>query len=168
MKKKIIILLLSTLILSCMTTPTGSISGSISGTITLDSNPTGNLGVLVFIASTSYMAMTDDTGTYTISNVPVGTYTISNVPVGDYTIIATKTGFDDNTLSVSVLAGENSADNDLNLNTTINLTYTITFDANDICAEGTMLPQSIASGSSANLTANTFIKTGWTFAGWAT
>ncbi len=31
-----------------------------------------------------------------------------------------------------------------------------------------MAAQSIASGSSANLTANGFIKAGWTFAGWAT
>jgi uncharacterized repeat protein (TIGR02543 family) len=46
--------------------------------------------------------------------------------------------------------------------------YTITFDKNDAAATGTMLQQSIASGSSANLTANAFQKAGWTFAGWAT
>ena len=44
----------------------------------------------------------------------------------------------------------------------------ITFNKNDAAATGTMAAQSIASGSSANLTANGFIKTGWTFAGWAT
>ena len=47
-------------------------------------------------------------------------------------------------------------------------TYTITFDKNDADATGTMSPQTIAGGSTANLTANAFIKTDWTFAGWAT
>jgi len=46
--------------------------------------------------------------------------------------------------------------------------YTVTFDINDAFATGAMTPQSIASGSSANLTACAFTKTGWTFAGWAT
>ena len=43
--------------------------------------------------------------------------------------------------------------------------YTVTFDANG--GSGTMAPQTIAEGSSANLSANTFTKTGSTFAGWA-
>jgi uncharacterized repeat protein (TIGR02543 family) len=47
-------------------------------------------------------------------------------------------------------------------------TYTITFYPNDAAASGTMLPQSMASGSSANLNTNGFSKTGWSFAGWAT
>jgi uncharacterized repeat protein (TIGR02543 family) len=46
-------------------------------------------------------------------------------------------------------------------------TYTVTFDKNDTGATGTMVAQTIASGSSANLTACAFTKTGWTFAGWA-
>ena len=46
-------------------------------------------------------------------------------------------------------------------------TYTVTFDKNDEGAAGEMSAQTIASGSSANLTACTFTKTGWTFAGWA-
>ncbi|MCP4710081.1 MAG: InlB B-repeat-containing protein, partial [Planctomycetes bacterium] len=46
--------------------------------------------------------------------------------------------------------------------------YTITFDENDAGATGTMLPQTIASGSTENLTACGFDKTGWTFSGWAT
>ncbi|MBE3140295.1 MAG: InlB B-repeat-containing protein, partial [Thermoplasmata archaeon] len=46
--------------------------------------------------------------------------------------------------------------------------YTITFNRNDAGATGTMADQTIAYGSSANLTACTFTKTGWTFAGWAT
>ena len=50
---------------------------------------------------------------------------------------------------------------------TIN-TYTVTFNKNDDATTGTMTAQTIASGSSANLTACAFSKTGWTFAGWAT
>jgi uncharacterized repeat protein (TIGR02543 family) len=45
---------------------------------------------------------------------------------------------------------------------------TISFDKNDAGAAGSMAAQTIASGSSANLTACAFTKTGWTFAGWAT
>jgi len=47
-------------------------------------------------------------------------------------------------------------------------TYTVTFNKNDTAATGTMTDQTIASGSSANLTAYAFTKTGWKFAGWAT
>ncbi len=46
------------------------------------------------------------------------------------------------------------------------INYTVTFDANT--GSGSMSPQTIAEGASANLTANTFTKTGNTFAGWAT
>jgi uncharacterized protein (TIGR02145 family)/uncharacterized repeat protein (TIGR02543 family) len=45
---------------------------------------------------------------------------------------------------------------------------TVTFDKNDAAATGTMADQPIASGASASLSANAFIKPGWTFAGWAT
>jgi uncharacterized repeat protein (TIGR02543 family) len=47
-------------------------------------------------------------------------------------------------------------------------TYTVTFDKNDAGATGSMADQTIPSGSSANLTACAFTKTGWTFADWAT
>jgi uncharacterized protein (TIGR02145 family)/uncharacterized repeat protein (TIGR02543 family) len=46
--------------------------------------------------------------------------------------------------------------------------YTVTFNKNDAGATGTMSAQTIASGSSANLTLNGFTKAGWTFSGWAT
>jgi uncharacterized repeat protein (TIGR02543 family) len=46
--------------------------------------------------------------------------------------------------------------------------YTVTFNKNDVAATGTMSAQTIASGSSAPLTANAFTKTNWTFGGWAT
>ncbi|MEI6874436.1 MAG: InlB B-repeat-containing protein [Spirochaetota bacterium] len=44
----------------------------------------------------------------------------------------------------------------------------VTFDKNDAGASGTMSPQTITLNSKANLTANGFTKTGWSFAGWAT
>ena len=43
----------------------------------------------------------------------------------------------------------------------------VTFDKNDIGAEGEMPTQIISANGSATLTANTFTKTGWTFVGWA-
>ena len=58
-------------------------TGSISGSVTLDSSLTGNTGFLVFVAGTSYMAMTDDAGNYTISGVPAGE---------GYQVVATKNG----------------------------------------------------------------------------
>ena len=45
------------------------------------------------------------------------------------------------------------------------VTHTVTFHANG--GSGTMEPQTIAEGSSANLSANLFTKTGFTFVGWA-
>ena len=47
-------------------------TGSISGNVIMDGSKTGNLGFLVFLAGTSYMAVTDDSGYYCISNVPAG------------------------------------------------------------------------------------------------
>ena len=58
-------------------------TGSIRGTITIDENESGNTGFLVFVAGTSYMAMTDDAGNYTISGVPAGS---------GYQLVATKNG----------------------------------------------------------------------------
>lgn len=58
-------------------------TGNISGNITLDNSTTGNIGFLVFVAGTSYMAMTDDSGNFTISDVPAGE---------GYQVVATKNG----------------------------------------------------------------------------
>ena len=52
--------------------------------------------------------------------------------------------------------------------TIANPNHTITFNKNDVDATGTMGTQSIAQGSSANLNANAFSKTNYSFAGWAT
>ena len=58
-------------------------NGSICGTVTLDGTKSGNTGILVFVAGTSYMAMTDDSGNYKISDVPAGS---------GYQVVATKNG----------------------------------------------------------------------------
>jgi hypothetical protein len=55
--------------------------GSITGKITLDGQSAGNEGFLVFVAGTSWMAVTDSAGNFTISDVPVG---------NDYQIIVMK------------------------------------------------------------------------------
>ena len=49
--------------------------GSISGTVTLQ-NQTDNTGIMVYIPGTSFMALTDASGSFTISGVPEGTYLI--------------------------------------------------------------------------------------------
>ncbi|MFA6938503.1 MAG: carboxypeptidase regulatory-like domain-containing protein, partial [Treponema sp.] len=48
-------------------------TGSISGTVLLDGNTTGNSGIFVYVKGTSFIATTNDDGTFTISNVPVST-----------------------------------------------------------------------------------------------
>jgi len=47
--------------------------GSIRGRILLNGSVRGNIGFIVFIADTSYMAITGDEGNFTISRVPSGT-----------------------------------------------------------------------------------------------
>ena len=44
--------------------------GFITGRISLDNSTTGNFGFLISIAGTSYMAITDDTGNFTINGIP--------------------------------------------------------------------------------------------------
>ncbi len=46
-------------------------TGNITGKVTVKDS-TENMGFLVFVAGTSYMAVTDMTGTYTISDIPAG------------------------------------------------------------------------------------------------
>lgn len=46
-------------------------------------------------------------------------------------------------------------------------TYVVTFDKNNADATGSMSSMSIVEGTSANLTANSFLLTGWAFEGWA-
>ena len=89
-------------------------TGSITGTITMDGNATGNTGFLVFpVAGTSFMAMTDDTGKYTISGVPAGE---------GYQIVATKNGVVHNLSSNVTVVANGSATMAKNNFTTTELT----------------------------------------------
>ena len=73
-------------------------TGCISGTITTDGYGSGNSGYLVFVAGTSYISMTDESGKYTISGIPAG---------NGYQIVATKNGVIHNLSSwVTVTANE--------------------------------------------------------------
>ncbi len=63
-------------------TPTGSISGQ----ATLDGAASGNLGIAVFIAGTSYMALTDDAGDFLITGVPADS---------GYQLVARMDGYED-------------------------------------------------------------------------
>lgn len=58
--------------------------GHISGRVSIDDSASGNLGILVFVAGTSYVAMTDDSGDFNIRDVPVG---------NNYTVVISKDGY---------------------------------------------------------------------------
>ena len=59
-------------------------TSTISGKITIDNKATGNGGILVFVSSTSFMAITGDDGSFVISNVPLAdNYNIA-IMKGDY------------------------------------------------------------------------------------
>lgn len=76
-------------------------TGSISGTVTLDGTNNGNMGFVVFVAGTSYMAITDDTGNYTISGVPAGS---------DYQVVAMKNDIIHSlNVNVTVYANKNTS-----------------------------------------------------------
>jgi hypothetical protein len=63
--------------------------GSLLGRIKLDGNETDNLGFLVFIAGTSYMAMTNDAGNFTIRGIPAGSGYEVVIMKGSYTSVWT-------------------------------------------------------------------------------
>ncbi len=69
--------------------------GSITGTVTLNGAVSGNLGILVFVAGTSYMAVTNDAGQFFISGVPTGT---------DYELVALREEYSVATVQVEVTA----------------------------------------------------------------
>ena len=81
-------------------------TGSISGKVTIDGKENGNLGILVFVASTSYMSMTDDSGKFTISDVPAG---------ADYQIVIMKGDYCTLWETVSVEAGKENKLADKNI-----------------------------------------------------
>jgi len=61
--------------------------GSITGRIILDGSNSGNLGFTVFIAGTSYMAVTGNSGIFEISNVPEGSGYEIAVMRGNYATV---------------------------------------------------------------------------------
>jgi hypothetical protein len=71
-------------------------TGAIAGTVTLGSATHGNLGIMVYVAGTSYFAMTADDGAFVISEVPAAT---------GLALVASMSGFDSYVASVSVTAG---------------------------------------------------------------
>ena len=79
--------------------------------------------------------------------------------------------YDNNAGTGSVLSSNQSYTRSITANTTIYAvytanTYTVKFDANG--GTGTMSNQNFTYGTAQNLTANSFTRTGYTFAGWAT
>ena len=82
-------------------------TGSISGNVIMDESKTGNVGFLVFLAGTSYVAVTDDSGYYCISNVPAGE---------DYQLVVSKGGYISSTvISCSVEARGKTILHEINL-----------------------------------------------------
>ncbi|MDR0301859.1 MAG: Ig-like domain-containing protein [Treponema sp.] len=64
-------------------TPTGSIAGRVK----LDNGETGNFGFLISVAGTSYMAVTANDGSFTISGVPAGNGYLILIMKGNYTAV---------------------------------------------------------------------------------
>jgi hypothetical protein len=95
-------------------TPTGSITGK----ATINGATSGNLGIVVYIAGTSYAAMTDDTGAYTITSVPAQTTA--------YTLVASLANYSNVTTTVTVTAGTNATATALTLGVTPDLFFALT------------------------------------------
>ncbi len=47
-------------------------TGSLSGKISINESESSKAGIMVFIAGTSFIALTDENGTFTISGIPIG------------------------------------------------------------------------------------------------
>jgi uncharacterized repeat protein (TIGR02543 family) len=62
----------------------------------------------------------------------------------------------------------NSTQDTVYIKSEVIISYTITFDKNDAVATGGMVKQTIKSGATVFLDSVTFLKTGWSFVGWAT
>lgn len=91
------LLTLDTIIVNVNLTPTGTFSG----VATLENGallPTTHSNIVVYCQGTSYVAVTDATGAYALTDVPVGTYTIR----------ATKSHYrDDSKIGTLTFAGQN-------------------------------------------------------------
>ena len=92
-------------------------TGNVSGYVTFDSQSSGNLGTIVFVAGTGYLALTDDSGAFEISGIPAGKEYQLVVMKGNYvtswkkvTINASETVFAGlkNLLSVEINSNQNA------------------------------------------------------------
>jgi hypothetical protein len=99
-----------------------TLPGQIAGKATLSdaaSLPNANLGIVVFIAGTSYSALTAADGSYTITGIPPGK---------NYTLVASKVGYDSaiTTVNVTLLQTTSAAPFALGKTAPANATGTIT------------------------------------------
>ena len=112
----------------------------------------------------------------TSPSISSGAYVLANTSV-TFTAKAANTGYtwkgwySNNAGSGTALSANQAYTTSITANTTIYAvytanTYTVKFDKNG--GTGTMSDQNFTYGTSQNLTANTFTRTGYTFAGWAT
>jgi|GEM_PF-5427847 len=74
-------------------------TGSVSGIAQLNGSSTGNTGIMVYIAGTHYVALTDNEGAFSMDGIPSGT---------EYELIATKDGYTDVSKTVDVSAENNT------------------------------------------------------------
>ncbi|MDR2743210.1 MAG: carboxypeptidase regulatory-like domain-containing protein [Treponema sp.] len=138
--------------------------GHLSGTITVDNKTTGNLGTLVFIAGTSYMALTDDAGAFTISDVPVKS---------GYSIVVSRDGASGVWRKADVKKGETTNLGIKNIDPNNPDTIAglrIIYDGNHYDSGTLPVDTEIyENGDSAQVKeADSFEREGWAFAGWNT
>jgi len=109
----------------CLTIP-----GQISGKAILSdaaAQANGSLGIVVFIAGTSFSAMTASDGTYLISGVPPGK---------NYTLVASKVGYDSAITTASVAVLQTTAVPALSLAKTITATATGSISGTALLSDG--------------------------------
>jgi len=95
--QRVVVVLILTCIFILIGCDLQDTTGTITGTILLDGVEDGNSGIIVFIANTSYMAITGDEGDFTISGVPSGI---------EYELLIMKGGETYSLGSVTVSSGE--------------------------------------------------------------
>ena len=134
-------------------------TGSISGTATFGGALTGNLGIIVYVAGTSYCAITQDNGAYIISGVPVGT---------GYTLVASAPGYANSTpQTVSVSTGTTTTATAISLQSTA---HTVTYDGNGATGAPPVDSNNYQQNTAVTVTSSTgtLVNTGNTLAGWMT
>ena len=77
-------------------------TADISGRVMIDNDETGNLGFIVFIAGTSYVAITDDSGNFRISGVPIGQSYLIAAMKGSSTVVLSASTYFVSTAEISL------------------------------------------------------------------